>query len=86
MGSYGSKLLRRTRIHKTYQGIEIEGTVKIQCHNYETNTIDILYENEGNDWDEEDEFLDMKITCMFPYMLHLFGVDVACICIDVDME
>lgn len=67
------------------QGIEIEGTVKIQCYNYETNTIDILYENESNDWDEEDEFLDMEVTGMFPYMLHLYGVDVAGICIEVNI-
>jgi len=65
------------------QGIEIEGTVKIQHYNYDTNTIDILYENEANDWDEEDEFLDMEVTGMFPYMLHLCGVDVAGVCIEV---
>lgn len=68
------------------QGIEIEGTVKIQCYNSDTNTIDILYENEANDWDEEDEFLDIEIKCMFPYTFEMCGELISGICIELEVE
>lgn len=68
-------------------GIEIEGTVKVQSwENGDYPTIHFENDSYEFDIDEDDNYLDREIVGMFPYMIDIGKTFVCGICIELETD